>query len=240
MFRRVDEERAALLALLLIWVCVIMFKTDRFSEEKTAVSFFGMKPPVIIIDPGHGGYDGGAVSLTGTKESDINWDIALRLRDLISFCGMECRMTREDREIAYPENVSGIAAMKRWDTRQRADFVAGFDSAVLISIHQNYYPSPQPSGAQVLYADNEESKRLGRGLQNCINGSLQPHNHRRESLVQKDVYLLNHVSCPAVLLECGFLSNPGDARALETAQMQKKIAAAAAAALYSFYGDENV
>ena len=234
MFRRSDEGKAVLFALLLIWVCVIIFKTDCLSGDTTQVSSFRYRAPEIIVDPGHGGYDGGAVSLYGTKESDINWDIARRLRDLLSFCGVEACLSRQTREIHYPDNIVGIAALKKWDTRRRVEFISGFEDAVLISIHQNYYPSPQPSGAQVLYARNEESETLGRELQQCINKYLQPEDQRRESPASKDVYLLNHIRCPAVLLECGFLSNPTNAKALETPGMQKKLAVAAASVLYHF------
>jgi len=193
--------------------------------------------PVIVIDPGHGGLDGGAVSVNGTAESEINWKTARRLRDLLAFFGMRTTMTRDRYEIDYPPEVAGIAQKKKWDTRHRAEIVNSVSSAVLLSIHQNYYPSAQPHGAQVLYAPDEISRRLGERIQDLIVQTLQPDNRRVAVPVRKDVYLMNHVGCPAVLLECGFLSNPTEAAAMETDAAQIKIAAVVSAAVYEFAGD---
>ena len=239
MFRGIKEDRAVLYALLSFWICVIIFHVNgtRQSRETVGTHFTGL--PTVIIDPGHGGMDGGAVSVTGKYESDINWDTAVRVRDLLQFTGFRTVMTRDRQEIVYPEDVKGIASRKKWDTRQRVEYINSFDKAVLISIHQNYYPSAQPWGAQVLYAQNEPSRFLGEALQSLLSDLLQPENRRVAAPVGKEIYILNHVNCTAVLLECGFLSNPREAPLLETAPVQKKTAAVIAAALYRFAGDEH-
>ncbi len=238
MIRCFREDRAIVCALLSIWICVIIFKV---SDSRSVLEASGpaVSKPVVIVDPGHGGMDGGAVSLTGSSESDVNWDTSVRIRDLLRFVGFQTVMTRDQREILYPQDLHGIAARKKWDTLGRVEFINSFDNAVLISIHQNFYPSPQPRGAQVLYAGNESSRLLGQMLQELIKENLQPDNRRSAELVGKDIYLLNHTDCTAVLLECGFLSNPREAPELETAELQIKTAAAVTAALVRFTGDDN-
>ena len=177
--------------------------------------------PVLILDPGHGGIDGGAVAYDGTKESDLNLAIALKLRDLAEFCGVETKMTRTDDSrrtdlLHYSEHEDLV-----WRTEQ----VNAVADGVLLSIHQNCFPTSQPSGAQVLYADGEASRRLGELTQNSLVSALQPDNRRLAEPAGEKIYLLAHVGCPAVLAECGFLSNFDDLRRLCDEEYQKSFAA---------------
>ena len=232
------EEKAVVCALLSIWFYVIIQKAgespiylDTLSDAKTDIVF--------IIDPGHGGMDGGAVSANGTAESSVNWQISRRLRDLLVFSGLRVCMTRDREEIEYPSDIVGIAKRKRWDTKHRAEYVNSIENGILISIHQNFYPSQQPRGAQVLYAPDDDSRMLGEALQSAVSKNLQPDNRRKAVPVPKDIYLLNHVSCPAVLLECGFLSNPSDAADLVKDAEQIKLSCVLTSVLCDFLGDES-
>ena len=133
-------------------------------------------------------------------------------------------MTRESEELAYPAEAKTIAAMKKWDTRRRVELAESLEKAVFLSIHQNIYPTSGPHGAQVLYAPNEPSRVLAETMQTQLASALFPENRRVPVPAGKDIYILSHVRCTAVLVECGFLSNPQELSLLQSADYQKKIA----------------
>ena len=124
----------------------------------------------------------------------------------------------------YYMSPNSVAARKRWDTRRRVDQINAVGNAVLFSIHQNYYPGTAPSGAQVLYAPTENSRILGERVQERIAGYLQPENRRAAQPAARDIYIMNHIHCPAVLVECGFLSNPQEAKTLAEEGYQIRLA----------------
>ena len=175
----------------------------------------------LVIDPGHGGIDGGAVAVDGTKESDINLAIALKLRALAEFYALENVMTRQDDS----SRSSAERYSEHEDLVSRAEFVNAAENPVLISIHQNCYPTGQPSGPQVLYAATESSESLGKLTHQNLIGSLYPGNRRVAEPASRKLYVLNHVSCPAILVECGFLSNLSDLGKLSDSSYQTTLSA---------------
>ena len=175
----------------------------------------------LVIDPGHGGIDGGAVAVDGTKESDINLAIALKLRALAEFYALENVMTRQDDS----SRSSAEIYSEHEDLVSRADFVNAAENPVLISIHQNCFPTGQPSGPQVLYAASEASESLGKLTHQNLIGNLYPGNRRVAEPASKKLYVLNHVSCPAILVECGFLSNLSDLGKLSDSSYQTTLSA---------------
>lgn len=182
--------------------------------------------PDWIIDAGHGGEDGGAVSLTGVPESQINLSIAQRLDVVLSFCGQRVQMLREDDRSLHDLEARTLREKKVSDLHNRAYLVEEAEDATLVSIHQNSFPRPQYHGAQVFYAPTDGSQSLAVRIQNTIHQCLQPDNTREAKPIEKTVYLMNHVTCPAVLVECGFLSNPQEEKALQEESYQLKIAMA--------------
>jgi N-acetylmuramoyl-L-alanine amidase len=184
----------------------------------------------IVIDAGHGGADGGAVSARGTRESEINLDIALRIYALAAFLGQRAVLTRDSEEIDYPPEAVTLREKKREDMRERLAVIRGAGRAVLVSIHQNMYDTSSPSGAQVIYAPTgEDSKYLGETVQEALFRAIGRGN--RIGAVRDDgrIYLLNNAGCPAILVECGFLSNPGDEDLLNTGGYRLKVASAVCA-----------
>lgn len=237
MFHKGNESLVVLCALLSIWIYVIIFNIspNNAARETMAAAISG---PVMIIDPGHGGRDGGAVSVTGTVESSINWVVSQRLWDMARFMGIPVIMTRTSEAINYPAELTTISACKKWDTRERTALINSVDNGVLVSIHQNFFPTPQPHGAQVLYASTESSQQLGRAMQEALAGALAPDNRRVATPAPKNNYILSHVQCPAILIECGFISNREEALLLESAGYQKKLAAVITAQFFQYTGDE--
>lgn len=173
----------------------------------------------IIIDAGHGGVDGGATSCTGTLESQINLEIALRLDDLLHLLGHDTKMIRREDISVYTEGET-IAAKKVSDLKQRAKLVNETENAVLISIHQNYFSDSRYDGAQVFYSSNDASRILSEHLQSGFRAT----GSKRSVKPASGVYLMEHVNCTAVLVECGFLSNPTEEAKLRSDSYQKIVA----------------
>ena len=209
------------------------------SQQPEAVTAFSAADNdlSVIIDAGHGGEDGGAVSLTGVYESKINLDISLKLEQIFAFIGIEPYMTRSTMEIDYPDEAETIRAKKVYDQKSRVEFINSIPNGVLISIHQNKYTSTSPSGAQVLYASNSGSDVLAGFIQNSLSEAVE--NVRSMSKISSDIYLMKNISCPGVLIECGFLSNPGDEALLLTDEYQLRLACGIAGGYTLYYGGTN-
>lgn len=183
------------------------------------------EPPTVVIDAGHGGEDGGAVSVSGVRESGLNLEIALRLNDMLRLLGQRTVMVRtQDISVHSPDAVS-VSEKKVSDIRNRVALVNETPCALLVSIHQNQFPESKYRGAQVFYAATEGSEALAAALQDDLRTQVDPKNHRQCKAAQ-DIYLLSHIECTAVLVECGFLSNPQEEQLLRNGDYQKKLAAA--------------
>lgn len=175
----------------------------------------------IVIDAGHGGIDGGAVSCTGALESQINLEIALRLEDLCHLLGIKTKMIRTTDCSIYTQG-NTIASQKVSDLKERVRITNETENAVLVSIHQNKFAESRYSGAQVFYAPTDGSDVLGKAIQDLFVQILNPGSSRK--MKKSDgVYLMQHITCPGILLECGFLSNPEEEAKLRNGEYQKKI-----------------
>ena len=187
--------------------------------------------PVVVIDAGHGGGDGGAVSPNGTKESTLNLEISLRLRDLCRLLGLPVRMLRTEDVSLEDESARTVSEKKVSDLKNRVRLVNETPGALLVSIHQNSFPQgPQYRGAQVFYADDEKSKALAELLQARICTKLDPENHRLCKPAQ-DIYLMEHIRSSGILLECGFLTNQVEEKLLRSASYQKQLCLCVVSAL---------
>lgn len=181
--------------------------------------------PVLIIDAGHGGADGGAVAPDGTTEDGLNLDIARRLEALCAFWGVRTVMTRVSAQLDYPDGADTLAAKKRADQHSRVELIRSVPDGVLLSIHQNNYPAAAPWGAQVFYGAAPGSEELAALIQGNLTSQLCPENRRVAERIDDGVYLMKNAGCRAVLVECGFLSNPGDLEKLESERYRTQLAA---------------
>lgn len=181
--------------------------------------------PVIVIDAGHGGFDGGAVGVDGVVEKDINLAIAKKLNQFFLINGFETVMTREDDGSLEDEGLDTVRKRKNSDIHNRKALAEGSGDCILLSIHQNKFPQSKYFGAQVFYGPkNEESKAMGELLQQRMIELLQPENTRRAKPCGDSVYLIYNAKMPALLVECGFLSNPDDAAKLSDPAYQDRVA----------------
>ncbi len=176
---------------------------------------------VIIIDPGHGGIDGGATSCTGVLESKLNLEIALRLRDLSHLLGYETVMIRTT-DISIHTKGESIAQKKVSDLKERVRIINTTHKGILVSIHQNHFPDGKYSGAQVFHNGSQESTALAKRMQDVIGKSINP-GSKRPVKQAKGIYLMEHIETTGVLVECGFLSNYSEEAKLRNSTYQKQL-----------------
>ena len=185
----------------------------------------GEELPVIVLDAGHGGIDGGCTSAEGVPEKGINLDILLRLRDILEVNGYEVRVTRDSDRSIHDEGVEGIAAQKSSDMDNRLAMFNESGNAVCVSVHQNQFTDPKYKGAQMFYSgSNSTSEALARALQSRFRELLQPDNDREIKLCGKELFLCYYSDNPTVMAECGFMSNPYEAALLNTEEYRGKVA----------------
>ncbi len=179
--------------------------------------------PVVTVDAGHGGFDGGATAADGTQEKDINLAVALPMADFLRLCGVRVVMTRTDDEALCEEEGLRIRDKKRGDMKAR---LALFEEADLnVSIHQNAFSGTAYSGTQVFYTVNHpDAARLAQCVQSQVMTWLQPDNTRQIKSGNRDIYLLHKTTVPTILVECGFLSNIAECEALKSAIYQRQMA----------------
>lgn len=178
---------------------------------------------VIVIDAGHGGEDCGAIGANGIYEKDLNLEISMLLGESLSEKGFTVVYTRTEDKMLYKpeENIKGIRKIS--DLKNRCEVASKYDDAIFISIHMNSFGEEKYSGAQIYYSVNNEACRvLAEAVQKSIRTGLQPDNTR--TLKQgNDIYVLKNLSCPAILIECGFLSNKEECESLCEKEYQKRL-----------------
>jgi len=209
---------AACALVLLIAVVMNELKADRTWNE-WALPLSGK---VIVLDPGHGGKDGGAVAKNGLVEKHVTLAISQMLRDYLQQAGAIVYLTREkDQDLADPDNHTN---RKRQDLTRRAQFVNRINPDILLTIHLNSIPSPKWRGAQTFYYPTKaENQQLAMLIQDSLIQGLKNTN-RIAKETPNEVYLLKNVHVTAALVEVGFLSNPEEAELLADSRYQQKVA----------------
>lgn len=177
----------------------------------------------MLIDPGHGGFDGGSVAEDGTVEKHINLAVSLLLRDMLVVGGVSTQMTR-DTDIGLVDGTEKTIRQKKSnDMRKRLDFYN--QARAVISIHQNHFNQSKYHGMQVFYSVNHgDSLLLAGTIRDAVRENLQPDNARELKSATDGIYLLHHTTVPAVLVECGFLSNPHEREQLLSETYRQQLA----------------
>lgn len=196
------------------------------APEVSVFAANGDVPVTVIVDPGHGGEDGGAVSASGVSESHLNLAVAAQVNDLLRFAGQRTIMTRTE-DVSIHTDGDTIRARKASDIRNRVALVNGTEPAVLLSIHQNSLPSSTVThGAQVFWNQQEGAEELARVVQDSLNIAINAGNEKHPKQIPGTIYLMKHVTAPAILVECGFLSNAEETAKLQDPSYQMKLATA--------------
>lgn len=195
--------------------------------------------PVVIIDPGHGGADGGAVGVDGVVEKDLNLAIASTLAKFFRFCGCRVVMTRTEDVSIHDPGVEGLKRQKTSDLHNRLALMQQYPEGIVLSIHQNQFTQAKYSGGQVFYGtQNPKSSRLAQLIQTNLKGLLQPENNREIKEAYDTLYLMQNAPSAAVLVECGFLSNPEEAARLAQPEYQRRLAFVVCASTLQFIQEE--
>lgn len=186
-----------------------------------------------VIDPGHGGEDGGAVSRDGTSESNLNLRIAEKLYFLFRFYGQPCGMTRNSDISVYSDGSGTLREKKVSDLKNRVAMVNHTPHAFLISIHQNFLPAAGVHGAQAFYNGQNGAKEAGLQIQDCLNKTVNTDRKKTAKTIAPTIYLFKNIHKPGVLIECGFLSNPAETEKLKSSAYQTLLAVSIASGALS-------
>ena len=204
------------------------------TEEPQAHTAMSEPEITVIIDAGHGGEDSGAV-VNGLIEKDINLPIALKLRDMLVASGYRVVMTRDSDISIYDSSADTTREKKVSDLNNRVKIINSSKNNILVSIHQNKFEQSKYSGAQIFYSENvPQSFRLAEEIRRSVTGLLQPENKRELKPADKSIFILSKAEVPAVIVECGFLSNEDEAKKLSDEEYQKQMAFAVFCGIKSY------
>ncbi len=204
---------------------VAIYITAAKDSKYTTASGSVDERPVIILDAGHGGEDGGAVGADGTVEQLLNLQITKYLEEQLTVFGIQTVMTRTTEDSIHNPDAATTRERKVSDIHNRMKIMETTQNAVFVSIHQNKFQSKSEWGTQVFYSPNTTaSAELADCIQQSVIETLQPENTRVIKKSGSSIYLLYYAKKPAVLVECGFLSNPSELEKLKDEIYQKKIA----------------
>ena len=221
---------ALVICITAVWCLTAYVGYVRITETKA------LPKPALIIDAGHGGFDGGAVSTDGTVEKNINLSISKKLAEIADLGGYEVIMVRDGDYAVCDEGLDTIRKRKSSDIRNRLTLAENNPAALYISIHQNHFTQPQYWGTQVFYGGrNPQSEQLAALIQETVCSMLQKDNKRKIKKAEKNLYILYNTNSTAVMVECGFLSNKEECAKLCTENYQQQLAFAIFSAIEHFF-----
>lgn len=221
----VIRKKTILNCLMLFCICYMSYAIIKNISKEEQVVALPVSNKVIVIDAGHGGEDGGAVSDSGISEANINLAIALKLQNLLEQSGATVILTRSTDEAIYDTNADGSMRQKKVsDLKNRVKIGNESSADIFVSIHLNKIPQEQYYGWQTFYKNNDEqSKRLAENIQNNLNVSIQKENHRLAKTIE-NIYIVDNVEIPITIIECGFLSNQEELNNLQNGEYQERLA----------------
>lgn len=222
-FRKKDIYFFIIALICLTAFFILMFKAFK-KVDSIATNNSISSTPTIIIDAGHGGEDGGATGINGTFEKDINLKIAQNLESMLLISGFKTIMTRDDDYDISNSGLTTVRERKVSDLNNRLKLIESTPDCIFISIHQNKFSQSQYWGSQVFYSKNDDSSKiLASNIREAIVSFLQPDNKREIKPADKNIYILYNSTRPAVLVECGFLSNATEEQKLNSEKYQKEM-----------------
>lgn len=229
--KRIKDDILYILSVLMLCVvfCLVIFLLcatfERVLPKESLEALEVVNLPTVIIDPGHGGRDGGAIG-NGIIEKDLNLTVSKKLNDVFLLCGVDTIMTRENDNLVCDENSPELKGkIKITDLKNRLQIANQCPQCVFVSIHMNNFSVEKYKGLQVYYSpNNEKSFIIAKSVQDDICNILQPDNNRKVKRAGSSIYLLDRINSPAILIECGFLSNSSEATNLSNLTYQSQLA----------------
>ena len=207
--------------LLLVVAITLLQISFGIKKEEQGLPTQASAAPVVVIDAGHGGMDGGAVAPDGTAEKEINLEISEILACIMEVSGVKAVMTRTEDVMLDGEGLTGSAKLR--DLKQRLVIASQYPDALLVSIHCNKFPLESCKGLQVYYSGHTEAEEVAETVQESFL-KIDPANHRQIKKADTSIYLLNRAKIPSILVECGFLSNKEELARLKTEEYRKMLA----------------
>ena len=223
-------------AVILLYAVSLSFLFGEVRGEAIVDAFSEQQRPTVVVDAGHGGEDSGAVSPGNVYEKDLNLEIALKLGEYLEASGYNVVYTRTEDKLLYTEaeNIKGLRKIS--DLKNRTMIANSYSGAILVSIHMNSFGMASCSGLQVYYGTNDPtSQTLAESVQGEVVKRLQPTNKRRVKS-GSDIYVLENSTNPAILVECGFLSNPEECEKLCEKKYQKELSFAILCGIIEYIG----
>lgn len=224
---------------LLVFLLILYYMSGPIKVVIDSIDSFALPltNKTIVLDPGHGGVDGGAVGADQTLEKEIALNVSQKLRTYLQQSGAQVFLTRESDHDLANDSTKGISQRKVEDIKNRVAFMEEKDPDIFITIHLNALPSSEWRGAQTFYHPNHpESKRLAEAIQGQIRTNLG--NTNRQALAINGVYVLKHANRPASLVEIGFLSNPEERELLKQSAYQDEMAASIYLGILEYFSDQ--
>lgn len=226
----IKENKRNIYVIIAYAVCIAFIYSACFFELGISASrteyvdaFVEKGKKTIVIDAGHGGEDSGAIGFDSVYEKDLNLEIAFKLGEYLTSSGYDVIFTRTEDKLLYTEeqNVKGMRKIN--DLKNRVAIADSYDNAILVSIHMNSYGAAQCSGLQVYYsANNDDAHNLADAVQGEVVSRLQSTN-KRKTKSGEGIYILENSKNPAILIECGFLTNPEECKKLSEKEYQKEL-----------------
>ncbi|MBQ7761108.1 MAG: N-acetylmuramoyl-L-alanine amidase [Clostridia bacterium] len=198
------------------------------SKDKTAPAFSNSDGYTIVIDAGHGGEDPGAVGSDGTLEKDLNLEIATLIHALCELNGNNAILTRDTDTLLYDyyDDLEDYTGHKKvYDLKNRLKITEAQQNPIYVGIHMNKFQESKYSGLQVYYSKhNEKSSLLANDISKITKDFLQPENKRKPKVANSSIFVLDNLECPAILVECGFMSNESELEALKSDEYKRRLA----------------
>lgn len=208
------------------------FGLSFFYKANTVDLQLSSMPVTVIIDPGHGGVDTGASGTYGKNESYLCLEIAEKIKDALALSDYNVIMTRTDDKMLVSSKAN--ISRKQSDLLGRVEFTNKFSNPIFVSIHMNTFPDESCKGSQIFYSKNNEKSA---DLASCVKDSIcfvDSDNKRLNKEAGSNIFVLDHLDCPAILVECGFLTNHSEEKLLNDAEYQNKLATVIASGIINY------
>lgn len=220
-----NAARFLFLSGIFVLFMLIFCMIGNYVISEKAKSVIGDRGYTVVLDAGHGGEDGGASSASGIFEKDLNLSITMDIGAYLESCGISVIYTRTEDILLYDRNENYQGRKKILDLAARLKIARECENALFVSVHMNAFPQKQYSGLQVYYSPHHPlSQTLASAVQENARGYLDGTNQRKIKKASSSIYLLDRLEKPAILVECGFLSNDAEAERLASREYQKQLA----------------
>lgn len=225
MIKRIPQSVIIIFLTIILMLMIFILSVMNDSLSEAWISEVSTHEPLtVVLDAGHGGEDGGAIGKNNVYEKDLNLLITMKIGKILENNGINVVYTRTTDTLLYNKNEDYKNKKKALDLAERVKIAQKYENSIFISIHMNSFSQSDTRGFQIYYSKNDpESRIIADQIQNAVKNKLQPSNRRKTVDSTSRIYLLKNIKTPAILIECGFLSNPEECKLLSTEKYQNDL-----------------